>query len=231
MDIMTSQVNQIETGYRREQILKFGKRFLLILLVLSIQMLYIPTSNGFPGGIEPKLPMENYPIWPVWVLPYVLCYPLWFFGFAWVIFKMEDHLFRSFIAACLLVFTLSVSIFVLFPTYVEPAVIPGNDIFAFVLRYIHENFGRYDALPSGHIYITVLLALFFNFWYPRYKFWWILIPIIVSLSTLFTAQHYIADIFGGLVVAVMGFHFGLRWAGITLQPHSTAKSPLTEPPS
>ncbi len=228
---MASQVKQIEKGIRREQALTLGKRFLLVILVWGIQTIYIPTRNRIFGGLEPKLPIDIFPVWPLWIVPYVLCYPLWIFGTVWAIFKMEDHLFRSMVAAFLLTCTISVSIFIFFPTYVQTATFHASDIFSSLLRSIQENEGRYNAFPSGHIYITVLVALFYNRWYSRYKFYWILIPILVAFSTLFTHQHYIADIAGGLVVALLGFHFGLRWAGFPPLQKSTSKPRLVQPPS
>jgi membrane-associated phospholipid phosphatase len=175
-------------------------------------MIYIPTSNRIEGGIEPKLPIDVFPVSPVWVLPYVFCYLLWLAGIAWILFKAKDHAFRSFIAACMLTFSLGALTFIFFPTYVRPAVLEGNDMFTNLLRMIHETWGRYDAFPSGHVYITALLALFFSRWYPRYKPLWIVIIAVVSLSTLFTAQHYILDVIGGYVVALAGYHFGVWWA-------------------
>jgi len=174
-------------------------------------MIYIPTSNRMTGGIEPKLPIDNFPVWPIWVLPYVLCYLLWITSIAWIIFKAEDPFFRSFIAACFVTFLLGNLTFIFFPTYVGLVTFGGTDLFANLLRTIHETWGRYDAFPSGHIYITTLLALFFGRWYPRNKLLWILILVIVSLSTLFTAQHYILDVLGGYIVALAGYYFGLWW--------------------
>jgi len=69
-------------------------------------------------------------------------------------------------------------------------------------------------LPSGHVYITTLLALSFSRWHPRYKILWAVVVVIVSLSTLFTAQHYILDVVGGYIVALAGYHFGLWWTGV-----------------
>jgi membrane-associated phospholipid phosphatase len=163
--------------------------------------------------MAPKLLIDIFPIWPIWVLPYVLCYLLWFASIAWIIFRGDDRQFRSFIAACLLTFSLGALTFLFFPTYVEPAHLEGSDIFTLLLRTIHEEWGRYAALPSGHVYITTLLALFFGHWYPRLKFLWILILVIVSLSTLFTGQHYILDVLGGYLVALAGYIFGLWRAG------------------
>jgi membrane-associated phospholipid phosphatase len=203
----------MERSKRNRLTSTLGKRVLLVFLVCCIQAIYIPTSNQVLGGIEPKLPIDIFPVWPVWVLPYVLCYVLWLASMVWIILKMEDRLFLAFIVACMLTFTVGVSTFIFFPTYIKAAVIAGGDVFSLLLRFIHENWGRYDALPSGHVYITTLLALFFSRWYPSRKFLWILILVIVSLSTLFTGQHYILDVIGGYVVALAGYHFGLWWAG------------------
>jgi membrane-associated phospholipid phosphatase len=211
--------------------LTLGKRTLLVFLVCCIQWIYVPTSNQLTGGIEPKLPIDVFPVWPIWVLPYVLCYALWLSSLMWVILKAEDRFFESVVAACMLTFSLGVATFIFFPTYVKAATVPGSDIFATLLRFIHENWGRYDALPSGHIYITTLLALFFSRWYPHQKLWWILIVVIVSLSTLFTGQHYILDVFGGYVVALAGYYFGLWWAGFYSAQKRTDKRSRKRVPS
>ena len=190
-----------------------NKRILLFVIIYCIQLLYIPTSERVSGGIEPKLAVDIFPIWPIWVLPYVLCYALWLAGVIWIILKTEDRLFRAFLAACIFTFTFGVIIFIFVPTYVKPASLPGNDVFTVLLRTLHENWGRYDAFPSGHIYVTTLLTLFFIRQYPRHRLLWGLILVIISFSTLFTRQHYILDVLGGYAVAFSGYNFGLWWAG------------------
>jgi len=210
---VASRAYPVEKSKGTKFLLTVNKRILLFILAYAIQLIYIPTSNRVSGGIEPRLSIDIFPIWAVWVLPYVLCYVLWLSSVIWIILKTEDRVFRSFIAACIFTFTFGVIIFILVPTYVKPASLPGNDAFTLLLRMIHEHWGRYDAFPSGHIYITTLLALFFSRWYPPQKLSWILILVIVSFSTLFTGQHYILDVLGGYAVAFSGYHFGLWWAG------------------
>ena len=190
-----------------------NKRILLFVIIYCIQLLYIPTSERVSGGIEPKLAIDIFPIWPIWVLPYVLCYALWPAGVIWIILKTEDRWFRAFLAACIFTFTFGVIIFIFVPTYVKPASLPGNDVFTVLLRTLHENWGRYDAFPSGHIYVTTLLTLFLIRRYPRHRLLWGLILVIISFSTLFTRQHYILDVLGGYAVAFSGYNFGLWWAG------------------
>lgn len=228
---MPSHVQRIQKGMKYRQSLSPGQRFLLVLLIFCIQLIYIPTSGRTTGGFEPKLPIDIFPIWSIWVLPYVLCYVLWLSSFLWAFFKMDDPLFRSFVVGFIFTCTVSALIFILFPTYVSPFTIMGTDLFSSLLRTIHEDWGRYDAFPSGHIYITTLLALFYSRWYPHSKFWWTLIIVIVSLSTLFTGQHYVADIFGGLLIAFAGYHVGLKWAGHFAGRNRPAKRRLLLPPS
>jgi membrane-associated phospholipid phosphatase len=200
-----------------------NKRIFLFLLIYSIQLIYIPTSERVTGGIEPKLSIDIFPIWAIWVVPYLLCYALWLCSVIWIILNTEDRVFRSFLAACIFTFTFGVLIFIFVPTYVRPATLPGNDIPTYLLRMLHEKWGRYDAFPSGHIYITTLLALFISRWYPRWKWLWILILVVVSFSTLFTGQHFVLDVIGGYGVAFSGYHFGLWWTGFLPAPKRPVK--------
>ena len=203
----------METSGGKALALTLSKRILLVSLVWCIELLYVPTSYRIAGGIEPKLPIDIFPIWPIWVVPYVLCYILWLASFVWITLKMEDRLYQAFIVACALTFSIGMATYIFFPTYVRAAPLEGRDIFTVLLRFFHVDQGRYDAFPSGHIFITTLLALFFSRWYPRSKSIWIVTVIIVAFSTLFTGQHYILDIIGGLVTALAGYHLGLWWAG------------------
>ena len=228
---MASQINRFKKEITREQTLSIGTRILLVVLVWCVQSFYIPTSNRTFGGIEPKLPIDIFPIWAIWVVPYVLCYLVWISKTLWAIFKMDDYLFRSLIAGALITCTIAISTFIFFPTYVRAEHIYGSDIPSRLLNFIHQNSGRYNAFPSGHVYFTVLLALFYNRWYPERKFYCILIPVIIAFSTLFTHQHYVVDIVGGVVVALIGYYSGLRWARSFPVPDQEQSRRTVRPPS
>jgi membrane-associated phospholipid phosphatase len=55
-------------------------------------------------------------------------------------------------------------------------------------------------------------------WYPRYRWLWIAIVVLVLLSTLFTHQHYLPDLGGGLILAKNSLRFGEWWMQKRLQP-------------
>ena len=188
-----------------------NKRIFMVAGVILIQSIYTPTSLFLTGGIEPKLPIDIFPLRLIWVIPYTLCYPLWVFALVWMIWKMDEPMFRKTIAGLFFTCTLGISIFILFPTYVVQPELHGTDILSNILRSIQIAGGDHDALPSAHIYTTVVLALFYHEWYPRYKWVWLFIVVIVSLSTLLTQQHYIADVLAGYLTGWLGYRFGLWW--------------------
>lgn len=192
--------------------LTLPRRIGLVLAVAAIQSAYFPTSQAGTGGIMPKIFLDVFPIQPVWIVVYVLCFPLWLFCIVWAVLKMEEQSFRALIAAAFLTISSGIAAFILFPTYVDLPQIIGTDFFSNLLRQIQESGGSYDALPSGHLYITTLFALFFTRWYPRTRLLWIGIVVLVSLSTLFTGQHYLLDVISGIVLAWLGYKFGLWWA-------------------
>lgn len=186
-----------------------NKRLLLLLAVIAIQAIYTPTSLFMTGGIEPKFAWDIFPLRVAWVIPYALCYPLWTVALLWLVLRTDEAQFRTAISGLFFACSLGVSVFVLFPTYVVHPEITGTDPLSRILLSIMIAGGDYDALPSAHIYVTTILALFFSDWFSKQRWLWIAIVIIVSLSTLFTKQHYIADVLAGYLTGWLGFRFGL----------------------
>ena len=187
------------------------KRITLLLGVIAIQAVYTPTSLLMTGGIEPKFAWDIFPLRVAWVIPYVLCYLLWIAALLWLIVRTNEAQFRKAIAGLFFACSLGVLVFLLFPTYVVHPDIRGEDLLSKLLLSLMIAGGDYDALPSAHIYVTTILALFYSEWFPKQRWLWIAIVVIVSLSTLFTKQHYIADVLAGYLTGWMGYRFGLWW--------------------
>ena len=187
------------------------KRILLFLAAASIQAVYTPTSLLMTGGVEPKWVWDVFPLAVAWVIPYTLCYLVWVAALAWLIWKTDETQFRTAIAGLLFVCSLGVTVYLLFPTYVVHPEIPGDDILSKLLLTLTVAGGDHDALPSAHIYVTTILALFYSRWYPRQRWLWLVILILVSLSTLFTRQHYVLDVLAGYLAGWLGYLFGLWW--------------------
>lgn len=199
------------------------KRFLALACVIALQMMYIPTNRALTGGYLFKTPLDAFiPVVPAWVVPYDMWLPFWMCCYFWAAWKMEDRLYRAFIVASLLTISIAMSCFILFPTYIERPQLVGNDWATQLLRFTYSNDGVYNAFPSGHVYITTLIMLFFSRWYPRQRPYWVSILVIISLATLFTGQHYLPDPIGGFVLAWAAYRIGL-WTVERVYPLQPAR--------
>jgi membrane-associated phospholipid phosphatase len=170
------------------------KRFVLLTILFAAQSLYFPINRFMEGGVIFKTTLDPYiPLWEIWAVPYLLYLPFWISCFTWAAYKMEERMFKRFFASALAATLIGISIFLLFPTYIE---------------YIYNNDDVYNAFPSGHVYFTTLICIFWMEWYPRRRALWLAIVVSVLLSTLFTHQHYLPDLIGGLALAKNSVHFG-----------------------
>src|SRR5512141_2815963 len=95
-------------------------RLAMIILVICAACLYFPLNRKLTGGFNLSTRLDaRIPLWPVWVIPYLLCLPIWVGGFIWAAWIMEDELFRSFVSAYLFVLVSAALLFYFFPTYVK----------------------------------------------------------------------------------------------------------------
>ena len=185
-------------------------RLIMMALVVCAACLYFPLNRKLTGGVNLSIWLDDHiPLWPIWVIPYLLCIPVWVGGLLWAAWKMDEQLFRSFMSACLFVLLSSALVYYLFPTYVKRPELPKNNWAVWILRKVYQNDGVYNAFPSGHVYQTSLICMFYNHLYPSHTWVWIGVVLVVILSTLFTRQHHLMDPFGGLLIAWVGYRVGL----------------------
>lgn len=186
------------------------KRLIWCALVIGIQALYFPLNRFLQGGIEFKTALDHYvPLWPIWAVPYALICIWWVVASIWTVWRMEDRLYEAFFIASALTSVTALTIFTVFPTYVARSPLPGTDWSTQLLNWIYAKDYMYNAFPSGHVYITTLIALFWSQWFPRWRWLWAATVVIVALATLFTHQHYLPDPIGGLALAWFGYRIGL----------------------
>ena len=187
------------------------KRLLYFILFILSQAIYLPLNKYLQGGVALKLPLDLIiPILPGWAIPYSLWMISWFWLSLWAALKMPADLFKSYTTATLIVILSAMVVFTVFPTYVDRLPVQGSGFGTDVLRWVYSNDGLYCAFPSGHIYLATLTALFYSRWHPRSTWFWSIILLIIACSTLFTGQHYILDVVGGLVFALTGTFLGVK---------------------
>jgi len=84
---------------------------------------------------------------------------------------------------------------------------------ATALMNVIQRFGRVHgaAFPSLHVagaFVAVLGA-----WRYARRMFWVFLPLFMAMcvSTVYGRYHYVADIFGGLIIGGMGWLLGRRW--------------------
>lgn len=190
------------------------KRLVWLIALFAVQFLYFPINRTVQGGIVLDTPWDVYfPLKPIWVLPYLLSLVWWAGCFIWAAWKMEDNLYRAFIISLVSVMLASYVVYILFPTYVMRPDVEANDWLSRIVANLYASDRVNNACPSGHTYNTVLIALYWSRWYPRQRWLWLAITVIVLLSTLYTRQHNLPDLVGGIVFAWLGYRLGLWLVG------------------
>jgi len=196
------------------------KRLIWCALLFGIQALYFPLNKYLQGGVEFKTPLDDFlPLWSIWVLPYALACWWWVVAYIWAAWRMDERLYEAFFLASAVMQVSALTIFTLFPTYVvRPELSTTGDWTTQLLGWIYINDYAYNAFPSGHMYITTLIALFWSRWFPGWRWLWMATVAVVILATLFTGQHYLPDPIGGLALAWFSYHLGL-WCTANSNPH------------
>jgi membrane-associated phospholipid phosphatase len=188
-----------------------SKRILFFIIIIFSQAIYLPLNKHLQGGIALKIPLDELvPIISGWSIPYLLWMFCWFWLCLWAALKMPDNLIKTFWIANLLVILSAMLVYTFFPTFVDRPPVQGFGLGPDVLRWIYSRDGLYNAFPSGHIYLATLTCLFYSRWYPQSRWFWALIFLVVACSTLFTGQHYILDVVGGLVFALVGVYLAIK---------------------
>lgn len=203
------------------------KRLIWCALLFGIQALYFPLNRFLQGGMEFKTVLDDYvPLWPIWVIPYGLICIWWIVAHLWAAWRMEERLYESFFIATAFASVAALTIYTVFPTYVIRPAVSANDWTSLLLNWIYANDYDYNAFPSGHVYITTLIALFWSLWFPKWKWLWAATVIVIALATLFTHQHYLPDPIGGLALAWFGYRIGL-WC---MTERNTRQRPVMDSP-
>jgi len=204
------ETNSSGATFKWSQISK--QRLVWLVALFLIQWLYFPINRMVTGGVVLSISWDEFfPLWPIWVVPYLLSLVWWAGCFIWAAWKMEEDLYQAFALGLIAVMLSSYVVYILYPTYVVRPVLEGEDLFTRIMRLLYQNDQVNNAFPSGHTYNTVMIALFWSRWHPKQRWLWWAITIIVMLSTLYTRQHNLPDPVGGIVFAWVGYRFGLWW--------------------
>ncbi len=142
---------------------------------------------------------------PPWIIPYVAWY-LFLPGVAFYLMFRDPKQYTLTLLVMILGLVLSFLTYTLFQTTVPRPPVPGADLFSQLVRIIYGIDQPYNAFPSIHVLVTYALmqgaaktrslkkAAKAAIWGVG----WLII-----LSTVMVKQHVVADILGGIALALL----------------------------
>jgi membrane-associated phospholipid phosphatase len=111
---------------------------------------------------------------------------------------------------------LSHLVFFFYQTQVERPVILGSDVSSSIMRWLYSTDKPFNASPSLHTSLSTLLVLLWGRVGSRIQPIIALWAAFIIASTLLTKQHYIADVFGGVAVALMSYYVAVRFGNFAV---------------
>jgi len=133
--------------------------------------------------------------WTIWI------YFSFFLFIGSTVFRVEDRLFWRFIVSSSVAATIAWTIVLLLPISFDrpdPALI-DNDLYRRIYTFVHEADPFHITFPSLHVAVTWICN--FLLWNRAGRARRIVLGIAISLSTLFTKQHLVSDVVGGVLLA------------------------------
>lgn len=143
-----------------------------------------------------------------WVIIYLGCYIFWVINYILITHEGKEKWFR-FAFADILSRLICGIFFVILPTTNIRPMVPGNDIFSWLMRFVYHMDPPSNLFPSIHClmswfcFVGIRSSKKVPFWYKAFS---CIFAILVCLSTQFTKQHYLIDIAGGILIAELCYY-------------------------
>ena len=186
-------------------------RLPMVVLVLLVPLyLFIPDLTPVRTLYVPELPWDRLvPLQPGWSLVYGALYA--FLILLPVIVVRREEQIRRTVLAYLSVWTTAYCFFLIFPTTApRPVEVIGQGFGAWGLRSLYGADPPYNCFPSLHVAHSFVSALTCYRVHRGVGVAALGCASLVALSTLFSKQHYIADVLAGAFLAVVAYALFLR---------------------
>ncbi len=95
-------------------------------------------------------------------------------------------------------------IFELF-SHITPALLKHHH-----LKEIIHTLNTYVSFPSGHAVTAFAMFTYMSILFPRFRYLWFFIALLVGISRIFADDHYLSDIVGGAMVGIISTIFIYR---------------------
>jgi membrane-associated phospholipid phosphatase len=139
---------------------------------------------------------RSIPFAPGWVWVYLLYYP---FCFTPLFLLNNIDTFRRVAGAYLMEFVVAFLVFLSFPVKMIRPVVITDTLSTKAVGMIYRLDPGFNVFPSLHVANSLLVALIFYRYNKPLGIVFILIAVLISVSTLYVKQHYFLDIVTGVL--------------------------------
>ena len=182
--------------------------------IMNIVAFYGPKLIQALGFARPMTDMTTAfdlatPFRPVWVLPYIATFAFWIFQYLTAAQESPELACRL-AAADFTAKLICMAFFIFLPTTNVRPEVTQSDLCGFLMRVIYTLDTPTNLFPSEHCFIA-WLGTRFIFDCKRLEHRRLISglcifgSLLVFLSTLFTKQHVVYDVFAGIAVAEIGY--------------------------
>lgn len=195
---------------------KYARIPLLICAVAQFVAYLLPRAlPKLPFAVDMATPLDRMiRVAPAWVVIYVAAYLYWVSAYV-AIARVSPGVCRKFCRADWIGKAVAFLCFVLLPTRLPRIEIADGGVFGWMLRAIYAADAPDNLFPSLHCFVSWLVAREMGMlaaFRPAIKIASFLFAILVCLSALFTGQHLIADVIGGILLAEGAIYVSRKWA-------------------
>jgi membrane-associated phospholipid phosphatase len=178
----------------------------MVTLMLLVPIYLLIANRAAVGTLHtPELPWDRaLPLQPTWALIYGALY-MFLIVLPVLVVRDPAHIRRTF-WAYLAVWITAYICFLVYPTVApRPPEVVGDGFAVWGLRFLYDADPPYNCFPSLHVAHSFVSALTCYRLDRRLGYGALLCASLVAISTLFTKQHYVADVVGGIVLALVAY--------------------------
>ena len=199
-------------GLVRESLTRPYRVRVSMVVLVALVPLYVFIPGSIPGRAmhAPELALDRaVPLEPAWALVYGSLY-LFLIVLPVFVVRQEEHIRRT-VLAYLMVWIAVYVCFLEYPTVApRPTGVIGQGFAVWGLRFLYSADPPYNCFPSIHVAHSFVSALTCHRVHRGLGTVAAVCASLVALSTLYSKQHYIADVIAGIALASAAYVVFLR---------------------